>query len=1677
MMVSNNAWAATPAQVSVTLPDSPLLPGVPFSISGQISGADSDLKTLNLSVSSCKISTTTNLGSGTFEGMVLCPTTIHSSVLRVKALTANGTNISSSQSLTLSATVPESRVRISRGADPCGVSRKITVAVDTEQGPVAGLPVLLRITPPAGNTNTPDAVLITTGDDGTALATVTVRNGWSLQAITQKSGPWTPRESTSMMLTPDHCSTVVTTTTTAIPERVAYGSTYAIGGKVLAVRDDGASVSLYRSAVTVTQLITTARGDAAVTKATTTSDKNGNWATSIRLTSSGPLRVTAETTSKIVTPQVDDQGMGTVNVQNYLADITAALSYKTSVLTSGSTATLAGRVRATDPVTHQDASPKVVANLVLDIALTPDSRKDTSYPLTTTTVRTDSTGAFSVPVAIARTGVVTVNLSADTKGVTAPTEEVPIAVSAVPTLRLPVTDALTGQDLALSMRLRPSIRDAKVDVQYRASGTNEAWKTLAANTPITTRSITGPDKAGIYELRTSYSGGVDALAGQSTSTNITIKVPTGILATPTSFGCTSTRGAAAICEWSAPQGVSVTGYRIMRGTTLISSCPSSPCTLPLTATPLGSSATLTVRSVLAGGSVSSPSAAATVTRLAAPTNVRVSAHTPTSLTITWDKVTAADGYSVSVDGSEPALMDNASLSYTVDKLNPGSTHTFSVQAITDNQDSSTVSNLDATADAVVRGGAPVITGCDTLPLSSSDTTASLDCRWVAVPGTTTAYRVYVDGIATAVTASVPFPTNVDGTVPNTRATIKGLTPDRRYVITVVAIGPLRESEYSNAYSAHTAPIPVDPLSLAPVVMSATSAGSDSVTISWTSQVGADHYTMTVDGQAEKTINSTSTTVDKLTRPTWVSIKAVALPGFKDSAPTRLKVAPGQGAVPGSMTCEGKTGTYTPACESPNGQWGTVALSWTAVPGANSYQILRDGTPVTSTITPDANWPAAENGTVRSTWAKVSGLTPTGTSSTFTVVPIMGTSTGFSAGLGASTSTTGGVVTGPASAGLDIWISAPDKALDIPKPYVLSQTDTDITLTWPDVTAATSYTITGPGLLSAITVNSHTVTLPLTAPTLVSVVARGGRGTLPSATASINIAPGAASTVVQNPLNCSSTVVGQLNCSWAAIPGATSYRLLNGTTSLNCTGLLAGWSIINGSPDVARNGTSGSTACTAAVSAGSIASISLVAVNADASVRNFVPIQLRIASTLPTPLPRASASTSTSITLTWKAIEGASGYQVKVQNRSAVTVADVQYTISDVGSSPLNVMITALPGTGYARSETSTISVATPSDTPAIVCSRGSTNGTLSCAWNAVVGAVTYRLSYNGVPVSTVVPVPSSNWPPAGSGVVSGTSANITNLPFNTQAAMTVTAVGPDGDLTTSQPYSLTVPGPTVALAAPQPMLAGADGGRVTLSWAAVPSATSYSISADSSPATQVTGTSATVLLTHGQHIVTVTAQGGLGTTSASASLRVTNDILSPPQDFVCSSNANGVVTCSWSAALGAVSYRLANNGVSISSGMSVSNRPWYALGAVVTGTDVTITGIAPSSMANLTLVAVTSGGVTSSPSVTAPVRVLPVPALPAPIPRHTGGTVADGKGTVQISWNAIPNAMQYVATICDTANPTTRKSFDVASTQTTFDSLVPGHTYDVSVVAQGDGGLWANSPAATITVNPSALTL
>jgi chitinase len=202
-------------------------------------------------------------------------------------------------------------------------------------------------------------------------------------------------------------------------------------------------------------------------------------------------------------------------------------------------------------------------------------------------------------------------------------------------------------------------------------------------------------------------------------------------AAPTNLRVTGTTNSSISLAWDAPSGT-VTGYRVIEAGTVVATSSTTPVTVGSLAA--GSTHTYSVRAFNSGGeSPSSASVTASTTGQsgipAAPTNVRVTATTDTSITVAWNASTTANFYRV-YEGTTVRATGQA-LDATISSLGACTTHAYTVTAVNSFGESPKSAEVPATT-----------TGCSTGPLPRhfltgywhNFTNPATELRLSAVPG-------------------------------------------------------------------------------------------------------------------------------------------------------------------------------------------------------------------------------------------------------------------------------------------------------------------------------------------------------------------------------------------------------------------------------------------------------------------------------------------------------------------------------------------------------------------------------------------------------------------------------------------------------------------------------------------------------------------------------------------------------------------------------------------------------------------------------------------------------------------------------------------------------------------------------------------------------------------------------
>ena len=351
-------------------------------------------------------------------------------------------------------------------------------------------------------------------------------------------------------------------------------------------------------------------------------------------------------------------------------------------------------------------------------------------------------------------------------------------------------------------------------------------------------------------------------------------------------------------SWTAAYGA--TSYEVMVGTILREVKGTAITVVDLTSF---TNYACKVRAKNAGGTSAYTAVQTVKTKAKVPVNI-TAVPLRDSVTLTWDTVRGATGYDVKFNGTvrnvkEPLI--------TITGLKPETNYTYSVCSRY-----STAASLYSTERTVkTLPGAPAVPA----NVTASATVNSVTISWSAVSGAT-GYDVACGNQSYQTTG--------------TSITIKNLSSNTDYTYQVRAKNAGGGGSYSALKTIRTLPE-------APVNVSAT-ANQTSVTVSWSTVSGAKSYDVLFDG-AVRNIYGNSTTYSNLTPNTkhTYAVRANCTGGTSaysaSQTITTLPYAPG---VPANVTASATVNSAT--------------VSWSAVSGATSYEVLFNNQTHTTTTT-------------------------------------------------------------------------------------------------------------------------------------------------------------------------------------------------------------------------------------------------------------------------------------------------------------------------------------------------------------------------------------------------------------------------------------------------------------------------------------------------------------------------------------------------------------------------------------------------------------------------------------------------------------------------------------------------------------------------------------------------------
>jgi fibronectin type 3 domain-containing protein len=382
-------------------------------------------------------------------------------------------------------------------------------------------------------------------------------------------------------------------------------------------------------------------------------------------------------------------------------------------------------------------------------------------------------------------------------------------------------------------------------------------------------------------------------------------------------------------RWTATTGVD--SYRIYRSDTSggtysqLGTSTTSPYTD--TALPVNSNYYYKVSALNSSGESTQSGYVLGTTTLSAPTGLSVSAQTVSSLTVNWSPVSGASSYkiyrSAAFDGTYSLIGNSAAASYTDTGLSSGTSYYYKVSAVDNGVESAHSVSVSGTTRL------PVPTGLSV----SSATGNSIAVQWSSVPGASS-YKIYRSARAD----STSYPYNQIGTSTTASYTDTGLSASTTYYYKVAAVSGVGESDKSGYVSALTAPS-------IPTSVSATTASSSSIRVSWSTTTGAESYKIyrsTASGGTYSLIGTTSSSYY-----TNTGLSANATYYYKVSALNSSGESAQSGFVSGTTILSAPTGLswfYNGYYQSGSTIYYEVEFYWNSVPGASSYRLYYSTAP-------------------------------------------------------------------------------------------------------------------------------------------------------------------------------------------------------------------------------------------------------------------------------------------------------------------------------------------------------------------------------------------------------------------------------------------------------------------------------------------------------------------------------------------------------------------------------------------------------------------------------------------------------------------------------------------------------------------------------------------------------------
>ena len=423
-------------------------------------------------------------------------------------------------------------------------------------------------------------------------------------------------------------------------------------------------------------------------------------------------------------------------------------------------------------------------------------------------------------------------------------------------------------------------------------------------------------------------------------------------------------------------------------------------------------------------------------------------------------------------------------------------------------------------------------------------------------------------------------------------------------------------------------------------------------------------------------------------------------------------------------------------------------------------------------------------------------------------------------------------------------------------------------------------------------------------------------------------------------------------------------------------------------------------------------------------------------TAPTGVTTIAASGQ--ITLTWAAVDGATGYQVYRDGLQVATT--VAPTFIDTGldngiSYSYTVLATNVAGwSSLSAAVTGTPAIVAPPVPTSLVASPG--DATVTLAWAASANATSYQVFRNGTLAGT------------------STTTGFVDVGLADGTPYSYTVVALNGTVASAPSAAVSATPVATAPAAPTNLVATPGNNQVSLTWTAPTGATKYDVYRGATKLATVTSPTyldSTALnnTTYTYTVVAYRLNSPASPASAAASAKPVAPPLSTPTN-VAATPGNNTVTVTWTSVVGATSYQVYRTGGTAVGPQTVTT-PSYTDNTAVNGTAYSYYVIAV--------------GPQSSSAASATVSATPA-APAAGAPTGLSGTAGDTIAT--LTWNPVAGATSYKLYRNGVA-----LSVTITGNTYTDSGLTNNATYSYYVTAINGT---ESAPSATISVTPFVLT-